>query len=173
MALDIAELLVNLSASYEPIVHLITGSAYVMGMAFGMIGVYKLKVYGDSRTMMSQSTSLKGPIMYLLTSAVFLYLPTAIDTLMLTLYGNTGTPLSYGSPDDDLVPDEVIFAAVRLVQIIGLIAFIRGWLLLAQSSKQGAQPMTGKAMVHIFGGILAINILGTKDIISGTFGINF
>lgn len=171
---DVAQMLVNLSAAYDPIMKMISGGAYTMGAAFAFMGIYQLKEYGEARTMMSSQTSLKAPLTYLIVAAVLVYLPTAVDILMMSSFGNTGSPLTYSTAGGSaLVPADVTYAVLRLVQIVGLIAFIRGWVLLAQASKQGAQPALGKALTHIIGGILAINILGTKDVIGATFGVTF
>ena len=61
-------------------------------------------------------------------------------------------------------------ALLGLVQVMGVIAFIRGWVLLGHAGEQNAQQgMFGKGLTHIIGGILAINIVGTKDLIWNTF----
>jgi intracellular multiplication protein IcmC len=56
-----------------------------------------------------------------------------------------------------------------IIQVIGLIAFVRGWVLIARSASQGQPPGgTGKGFMHVFGGILAINIVGTLEMINNT-----
>jgi intracellular multiplication protein IcmC len=56
-----------------------------------------------------------------------------------------------------------------IIQVIGLIAFVRGWVLVARSASQGQPPGgTGKGLIHVFGGILAINIVGTINMINNT-----
>jgi intracellular multiplication protein IcmC len=56
-----------------------------------------------------------------------------------------------------------------IIRVIGLIAFVRGWVLIARSASQGQPPGgTGKGLIHVFGGILAINIVGTLNMINTT-----
>ncbi len=64
-------------------------------------------------------------------------------------------------------------ALVIIIQTIGLYAFARGWVLIARGAGQGQQPgNTGKGLMHIFGGILAVNIVGTVEMINNTlFGV--
>ena len=60
---------------------------------------------------------------------------------------------------------------IMIVQFIGLVAMLRGFLILTKVTGQGAQPGTvSKGMIHIFGGILAVNIVRTVEIAINTFG---
>ncbi len=71
----------------------------------------------------------------------------------------------------DAITLQAFYALVRLVQIVGLIAVIRGLLILMRLSGQ-AQPGTfGRAMTHIVGGTLAMNIVGFNQIVFNSFGI--
>ena len=52
----------------------------------------------------------------------------------------------------------------------GECAFIHGWILIARAASQGQPPGgTGKGLMHVFGGILAMNIVRTLDVIHNTF----
>ncbi len=169
MSVDVAQMLINLQRSYPGIIKLITSFSFVAGIALTLNALYKLKVYGEIRTMMGGQTDLKGPLLMLLVAGVFLFLPTAVDTIMMTTFGTTAfTPLSYISKE--AVGFEAGMEAVLgLVQIVGLIAFIRGWLMIMKSSQQGQGGM-GKGLIHVCGGIFAMNVSGTKEVIWSTFG---
>jgi len=56
------------------------------------------------------------------------------------------------------------------IQIIGLVAFVRGWMMIAKSASQGGhqQGGFGKGMMHVFGGVMAINIVSTLNVINET-----
>ena len=61
------------------------------------------------------------------------------------------------------------------IQVAGLIAFIRGWLILSKSVQKdgGNQPgQLTKGMIHIVGGVLAMNVTRTIDVITATFGLS-
>ena len=64
-------------------------------------------------------------------------------------------------------------AITRIFQVIGLAAFLRGWLLIAKSAQGQQQGNTSKGFIHIFGGILAMNVIGTLQILNNTlYGTN-
>ena len=60
----------------------------------------------------------------------------------------------------------------NIIQIIGFIAFVRGWVLLARIGQQGSRPgELGKAIMHMIGGLLAANMFGTWKLITGFLGL--
>lgn len=64
--------------------------------------------------------------------------------------------------------DEVIDPVMKIMQVIGLVALIRGISSLTRLAGQSQPGVLGKAVVHIVGGTLAINIYGTVDVIQNT-----
>jgi intracellular multiplication protein IcmC len=171
-----ANILTNVANSLVPVQRLITGGAYLIGCAFIFKAIYSLKVYGEARTMMSSNTSVKEPVVYLLVGAVFIYFPSAFSTLMQSTFGYENVlqyaPVNSGNQTLDFLfgNGSVVGRPLTiLIQVIGLIAFVRGWVLIARSASQGQPPGgTGKGLMHVFGGILAINIVGTINMINNT-----
>lgn len=171
-----ANILTNVANSMIPVERLVIGAAYLMGCLFFIKAITSLKVYGESRTMMSNNTSIKEPLIYLATGAILVYFPTAFKIFMQTSFGYENV-LQYAplnSPNSAL---DTLFGSGSavgrplsiIIQVIGVIAFVRGWVLIARASSQGQQPGgTGKGFVHVFGGILAMNIVGTLDMINNT-----
>lgn len=177
MSSSYASILDNLTPSLLELEKLVSGAAYLIGVMFLIKGVMALKHAGEGKSHMSQGHSLKEPILYLSSGAMLIYLPTAMDVMLKTVYGSTNI-LSYNSLEsgnpivDALFGSSGLFGGdlVIFIQLIGLIAFVRGWVMLAKSSTQqgGHQGGFGKAIMHIFGGILAINIVQTINIINNT-----
>ncbi|MFY7697386.1 MAG: type IV secretion protein IcmC [Legionella sp.] len=171
-----ANILNNIANNLIPVERLLTGAAYLIGLCFAFKALYSLKVYGEARTMMSSNTSMKEPLMYLLVAGVFIYFPTAFKLFMNTTFGYSNVlayaPISSSNQSIDSLfgPGSLIGRPlVIVIQTIGIVAFIRGWVLIARSASHGQQPGgTGKGIVHVFGGILAINIVGTMQIINNT-----
>jgi intracellular multiplication protein IcmC len=162
-----ANILKNVAASLLPVEKLITGAAYLMGIGFAFKAIYALKAYGESRAMMSSSGSLKEPLIYLFVAAMFIYFPTGLDLMLATTFGETGL-LAYQTTDNNTY-DALASSLTLIIQVIGLVAFVRGWVLIARAASQGQQPGgTGKGLVHVFGGILAMNIIATLKIIHNT-----
>lgn len=171
-----ADILTNIAKSLAPVERLLTGVAYIMGLAFAFKAIYSLKVYGEARTMMATNASLKEPITYLIVASVFIYFPTALEIILQTTFGASSI-LEYAPVDSknkalDILfgPDSIVGRPLTMIiQVIGLGAFIRGWVLIARSASQGQQPGgTGKGLIHVLGGVLAMNIVATLNIINNT-----
>lgn len=166
----------NIAANVQPIQKLVTGAAYVMGLLFAFKALYCLKVYGEARTMMASNATAKEPLMYLFVAAVFLVSPKAVSVLLASTFGSTNI-LEYAPMNNKFQPlyevfgygSDAIQPMMMIIQTLGYIAFIRGWVLVARSSSQGQQPGgVGKGLMHVFGGILAINIVSTLQIVNNT-----
>ncbi|KTC68114.1 IcmC (DotE) [Legionella birminghamensis] len=166
----------NLAANLLPVERLVTGAAYLIGIAFAFKAIYSLKVYGEARTMMSSNTSIKEPVMYIMVAAILIYFPTGLDIMLNTTFGSSNI-LQYAPMDSQNQALDTLFgtgSAVGqslslLIQVIGVIAFVRGWVLIARSASQGQPPGgTGKGLMHVFGGILAMNIVATLEMINNT-----
>lgn len=176
MAVENVDIFVNFANSLGPVYKMVTGAAYVMGIAFAFKALYSLKVYGEMRTMMSSNTSMKEPLTYLLIAGVFVYLPTGFAVIMNTLFEQSNV-LAYSQTSMGGAM-EFLFgsgnssfgrALTITIQTIGVIAFIRGWVIVGRSAGQGQQPGgAGKGIMHIIGGVLAMNIIGTMQVVSNT-----
>lgn len=170
------DVLTNIANSLVPVQRLITGGAYLIGCAFLFKAIYALKIYGESRTMMSNSASIKEPIIYAMVGALLIYFPSTFRLLMQSSFGYQNI-LQYAPINSKNSAFDTLFGSgsavgaplTMIIQVIGLVAFVRGWILIARSASQGQQPGgTGKGMIHVFGGMLAINIVGTINIINAT-----
>ncbi len=168
---DWVQMLQNFASQFPDIEELITAAAYVLGFLFMVRAVYYLKVYGELRTMMSSNASLRPPLTYMLVGVAFIYLPSTIDMALATVYNTTEiTPISYSADTGGAFYGEAIKVFYMFIQLIGYVAFIRGWVIISHTAQQGGRETVGKGIVHIIGGILAINVIATKDILWNTFG---
>jgi intracellular multiplication protein IcmC len=170
-------ILKNIAENLIPVQKLITGAAYLLGLGFFIKAVMSMKALGESRTMMSQTHgSLKEPLIYFLVASVLVYFPSALAALLTTTFGSSNI-LQYAPVNSQNTTISTLFGSssqvgqslAMIIQTIGLVAFVRGWILIARSASQGQQPGgVGKGLVHIFGGILAMNIVLTLQIIDNT-----
>lgn len=162
-------MLQNIAKNIPSLIQMTTAIAYVMGMFFIFSGILKLKQYGESRTMMSSEQSLKGPLIYLAVGAFLLYLPTSVQ-VGISSFWTEPNPYGYLQQQDQWA--EFINDCFLIVQFVGIVAFIRGLLTLAQLSGHGGQPGTfGKGMTYIVAGIFCINIYQFVQVIFVTLGI--
>ncbi|HVT62611.1 MAG TPA: type IV secretion protein IcmC [Legionellaceae bacterium] len=173
--------LTNLANSLLPVEKMLTGGAYLMGLAFAIKAILTLKTHGEQRSSMSGTGNMKEAGVYLFVAAMLVYYPTAFKIFMNSTFGyenvlayapmNTSTPLISNLFGND---NMVGYSLTVIVQVIGLVAFIRGWVMIARGSAQGqAGGTTGKGLMHVFGGILAMNIIGTLEVFHNTlFGVS-
>jgi intracellular multiplication protein IcmC len=142
-------------------------------LAFAIKAVMTLKSHGEQRSSLSGTGNIKEAGMYLFVSGMLLYYPTAFKAVMNSTFGYENV-LSYASTNLGAPWSSAGNTLTMIIQIIGLIAFIRGWILIARASAQGQSPGSmGKGLMHVFGGILAMNIVGTLQVFYNTlFGVS-
>lgn len=167
-SLNIQQMIVNIAATMPSLLAMVTGIAYVMGFLLVMKAIYKLKEYGEARTMMGNQTSIWPPLITLIVGSMLIYFVSAYKIGLSTLF-NSSQPEIFSYSGDDDATDTLVQAVVTIMQVVGSIAFIRGLLLLNGAGSPGAQPGTmGKSLTFIIGGLLAINIYGTWEVLINT-----
>ncbi|OGT38590.1 MAG: hypothetical protein A3F12_06865 [Gammaproteobacteria bacterium RIFCSPHIGHO2_12_FULL_38_14] len=165
------DMLANFAKNIPNLMRMVTALAYVMGMGFILKGILALKEYGESRSMMSQGTSLKGPMIFLTVGTLLLYLPTSMQVGLSTFWTDPN-PYSYLQESDQW--SSFLNIVFLIVQFIGTIAFIRGLVIMTQLAGHGGQPGTfSRGLTHIIGGIFCINIYQFTQVIAATFGLSF
>lgn len=170
-AKDLNQMLATMDQSVPGVVQLLFGASYVAGIFFIYKAIMKLKVYGQALSQMSSDKNIMKPILLMLVGVGFIWLPGLMDSFLYTLWNyGTDSVLQYPANADIWV--QLTNPLINLLRVFGLISIIRGWGMLARLGSEGQnQGVTGKAVIHIVGGILAWNILGVWDIITNTLGI--
>jgi intracellular multiplication protein IcmC len=167
---DITQMLVNLQQQLGPIWQFLNALCWVLGICFVGIAIMKLKQYGQITVMMATHANLGPAMAYLLIGLGLLFIPTFMDTVSMSLWGYGMENLP--SYDDSAGFSDIMIPVVQLIRVIGLFAFIRGWILLLRLGHQGSPPGTlSKGLLHMLGGIMAVNIVGTLDVLKATFGL--
>ncbi|STY30486.1 protein IcmC (DotV)-like protein [Legionella wadsworthii] len=161
---DLIAILGNLSRSLDPVQHLITGAAYLLGILFFWTAISKFRKIGDHRAQSSSQEKMYSPLMYLFIGAALLYLPTALGVMANTFYG-VGNVLSYSSYN----PTNIYSSMGLVVQTAGILWFVRGSVLVAQSSQPGTQHGP-KGLVFIIAGVLAMNFDNTIAMLNYVMG---
>lgn len=168
--LTASDMLTNISNQIPNIMRMVTAIAYVMGMYFIIFGLFKLKEFGEARTMMSTQHHLKTPLTYLAVGTLLLYLPSAVQSGLTTFWAD---PNPYEYEENTSEYAGVMSHALVAVQLFGTIAFIRGLMILSHSGEQhGGQNSVGKGLTHVIGGIFCINIYQFVQMIFATLGIS-
>ncbi len=165
---NLITMLINLQQSLVAIWTFLAALCYVLGVWFVGIGIMRLKQYGQMTVMMSTSASLAPTIAYVTVGIGMLYLPTLLDTLNITLWNYDFSSITAYPATSSF--SDVMIPLTALLQVLGFIAFIRGWVMLAKLGGHSAQPGTlGKGVMHMIGGVLAMNITGTITMLHTTF----
>lgn len=169
VSVNAAQMLMNLASVGPSFLRLITAIAWVMGMVLVIKGVIGLKELGDQRTArMDHHHSPKGAIIKIAIGSMLLYLPSTIRVGMNTFW-NEPNPYAYVKDTSDW--SNLLSSAFIVIEIVGVIAVIRGLLLLANGG-QGHQSNFGKAMSHIVAGILCINMYGFLQTVFNTLALS-
>lgn len=169
---DLTQMLTTLYSNLQPVWDMLKALCWVLGIFFVAIGVLKLKVYGQMTVMMATHASMGPSLAYIIIGTGLLYIPHLLDIMTMSLWGY-GFDAITGYPDDGMDNfSGIMIPLVRIVQVVGLIAFMRGWIMLLKLGQHGAPPGTlSKGLLHMLGGILAINIMGTIEVLRNTFGL--
>lgn len=166
---DAQSMLVNFAATAPNLMRLVTAVAYVLGTFFMIAGIIKLKHMGEMRTMMSHEHSVKGPLLLLMVGAMLIYLPTTVQIGMSTFWTNPN-PFGYDIEGNQWM--EFFNVIIIIMQLIGVIAFIRGLIMMAHLGGGGGhQGGFAKAITHIIAGILLINLFQFVQVVLSTLGL--
>jgi intracellular multiplication protein IcmC len=112
---------------------------------------------------------MKAPIIFLVVGAMLMYLPSAVQVGMSTFWTE---PNPYGYLQEQDQWSQFYNTCYLVVQFFGVIAFIRGLVILTHLGGHGGQQGSfGRGMTHIIGGILCINIYQFVHVIMITLGI--
>jgi intracellular multiplication protein IcmC len=174
MALDAIQILNNIASQLGPWFYVVTAGAYIMGAGLFFRAIYVLKIYGQGMSMMSSQANLKEPLILLVVAITFLYLPSMLQVMLDTTFGEGSRILAY----DEMRGATSGYAAklgmrslLYIVQFIGLVSFIRGLLIISKAANHGSQQNTmGKGFTHMVAGILGLNVIATWNILSATLG---
>ena len=155
-------------ANFPGLTQFLTALCYVLGLWAGASALLLVQ----RRQRYDGGASRRAILVRAALCALFLYLPTAIDSGQETLFG-ARTILSY-SPGSAVSEQgrQALDTVIQFVQLVGLWAFIWGWVLLNRAHARGYDPgLGGKGLAHIVGGSLCINIVATLQGLAQTFGL--
>ena len=167
-----AQSMVDRIAEQVPsLMRLVTASAYVIGIYFCVFSLMKFKEFGEQRTMMSSQHHMREPLTYMAVGVFLIFLPSAVQSGLSTFWAEP-SPYAYLNNTNEY--SAFWNNCLLVVQLFGTIAFIRGLIILSHSGQHhGGQNSVAKAMTHIVGGIMCINIYQFIQMIFATLGVDF
>lgn len=167
----------NLSLAFTNIQKLVVALSYVMGVGMVVRGVMMYRIFANQTFGSAQRGEIAGPMVWITIGCVLIYLPSTVETSLITAFGSgtvgeTSELIGYTTLSATEKWRRISEVAIGYMKLIGLIAFIRGWIILSKMGHSGAQPGSiGKGIIHIVGGILLINIIDTVNMLARTFGL--
>ena len=177
-ASDLNKIMAALSKNITSLVKLIAAVSYIMGLWMIYSALYALKLYGDARTMMaSQGAGMGGPLFRMILGVFLLLFPGMVHIMVNSLWAaGTGAPASitdYPILSSEMMPwSDTMHGVIDIIRVLGYISVLRGFYTLSKAAHQGSQPgMYGKGTLHIAAGIMAINVVGTINVIQHSFGL--
>ena len=155
---DMASVVRNISIQIDPIKNFLMVLSYVIGVGLCVVAIMKLKKYGTKTAFMHVEMTLLGPFLQFFIGVGLFYLPTFLSSLNQTVWQDVSTvEITVGYESESA--ENYIAPVLGIIQIIGLIAFLRGWVQISRATNAGNQPgVVSKALTYIIGGLLAINI---------------
>ncbi len=166
----------NLSTAVGSIKALVAAISFIVGIYFVARGVAMYRSFANQTFGSAQRGEFAGPLVYLVVGAILVYLPSASDVSLITVFGTAevgddAEALAYFVPGASEKWRDVALVLMSYMKLIGFIAFVRGWMILAKMGQSGSQPGSmGKGITHLVGGVLLMNIPDTMRILATTFG---
>ncbi len=168
--------LTNLSNAFSSIEHLIVAITYIIGLSLIVRGIMMYRVFATQTMSSAQKGEIAGPMVHIIIGSLLLYLPSTLTTSLTTVFATTDISqasdiIAYQSLSGSEKWQKLTSVVIEYMTLIGLIAFVRGWVILSKMGHSGSQPGSmGKGLIHVIGGILLVNIVDTVNILSCTFG---
>lgn len=168
------DLFINLNASMQKIYPAMVTICWILGYFLLAKAVFMLKKLGHKTAFMGSGGSLIGPISIIIIAVILINAPGFIKVLVQTMYGSEiQSTKAWASQNTSTSWYNALKPMVGLIQVIGIFAFLRGALILTKACNENAQPGNiPKGLMHALGGVMAINITGTIDLINSTLGLS-
>lgn len=168
------DVLTNLNNNLEPAMGMLVGAAYIMGLVLVVRGILKFKKLAELHNQMASAADIGSAIMFVFIGALLIWSPGFFEASTYTIFGSDNSNLmSYdqvGNSSYSIWKKTLI----HVMQIIGAIAFIRGWAIIAHSTDANSQPgQFTKGLTHVIGGLLCYHIIAFLDVLNQTLGNPF
>ncbi|HVV69908.1 MAG TPA: hypothetical protein VHE99_12910 [Gammaproteobacteria bacterium] len=171
---DISFLIEKFHAQLPAFINFLYALSYTIGIVLVIMALFKLKEYSlTSSSMYGESGLITRSLAYFIAGAMLIYLPSALDVGTTTFLADNGdnSLFSYAAiKNKGYGYEELISPVIDIVKIVGLLAFIRGWVMLSKMGNQQHKGVMFKGITHLIGGILAVNIIGVYTIFARVLG---
>jgi prepilin signal peptidase PulO-like enzyme (type II secretory pathway) len=165
---NLVTMFANLGGSLPPVLRMVFGFAYVLGGYYVFVALRRLWKMGNGDPHIhTESIAMGFAIAGCLIAA-----PTAVGADLGTFFATTHpSALQYSGPGGPEMTTAAK-AIVLFIQIVGVIAVIRGFMILRAVAHGNSRDTTAKGMTHILGGAFAANVVGAALLMGNTVGIH-
>lgn len=160
-------------------IHLVAAIAYIFGVINIGKGLFKASKYGQD----PKAYSMHAIVTNFVFGALLVVLAQTMDAMLTSIYGvgqggvTQFTGMNWSGAGANGVgttnADNAIRAAITFLQLIGLLAFLRGWFLLKNSVEGIGQATLGQGFTHVIGGAVCFNMPLFLQAAELTFGVKF
>jgi hypothetical protein len=184
---DLIDVLINVGVVIPPLIMLLQGIAALTGLylvASSLIEIWGVTHDNAMKYVAGrQKYSVGSALVTMFIGSILLAMGTLemVGIMSRTLTGNyvdsriTANSLSYTQAGTNGLAEKAQIATLVLLgimQLVGFIAMIKGWLTINQYYNQQGQAGLGQAFGWIIGGVLAWNFKWFSDVINNTIGFN-
>ncbi len=173
-------LMINLIENIKnPMTNALSVIAILIGLFMVMRGLIKGAKFGQDA-----KSSIPTILANVIIGTILYTVGTSLNEIEATVFGDSNisgpnivtSAIAYDFGADTQPFQSAVYAALTFFQLIGFIAFIRGWMILRDSvdgGGGGGQNKIAQGLTHIFGGVLAVNIYRFLEAMDATFGTGF
>ena len=170
-------LMINLIYNIKsPMVFMLSVLSILIGIFMVARGLIKGAKFGQD-----PKASVPNIIANIVIGTILYTIGTSLNTIMATVFGDSNVwdssvvtnAIAYDFGADTQPFQSAVYAALTFFQLVGFIAFIRGWLILRDAVEGSGQKTVSQGLTHIFGGVLAVNIYRFLEVMDSTFGTGF
>jgi len=187
---DMQTIINNVANVIAPLTAMVLMISYVLGIYMIIHALTMMKKFGQSLSTSAQTQpgELGGPLLQFIVGAVLIYLPNSTDVFMNSIFSTAASIFGYGSVNyQNLGTGSALLGyaggnsafgqqwaalantLVLYIQFIGLLSFIKGWVIMSKAATPNAQQgSVARGLTHIIGGIVAINFVNVVNILSNT-----
>ena len=161
-----------------PLIAALSIVCFIVGVFLVLRGVLRMAKFGQD----PKEASMPRILTSMVFGAIFMVMGQSLNIMMDSVFGvgttlAPNTVLSWSSINslgvDTTSFKTAVTAALTFFQLVGFIAFVRGWNVVRNAAEGSGQATYAQGFTHIIGGVMAINIYQYLIILDHTFGTSF
>jgi len=161
--------------SFPGLESLLNAGVALLGLILTGMSIFKFIEF-DKAGGAAAGRSLMTPAMYLLSGVALFNFASSIDTALETLWGPSTSVhnlMSYsGTAKASTEFNLMMRALIGVLQLYGYFTYARGWWTVRRigTGQSGQDEVAKSALIRLLAGVALINIVGTVNTLSSTFG---